>query len=91
MVVTQQLSKPRTAIKADRKFTSFFQMHIQSPLFVFVYHPFGRIFIRIRPDGASAKTIGQYIQLMCGLIILLPHFNDFINDGFLSEKRLYSK
>lgn len=91
MIVTQQLSKPRTAIKADRKFTSFFQMHIQSPLFVFVYHPFSRIFIRIRPDGASAKTIGQYIQLMCGLIILLPHFNDFINDGFLSEKRLYSK
>lgn len=91
MVVAQQLSKPRPAVKADREFTSFFQMHIiQSPLLVFAYHPFGRILIRIRPDGASAKTVGQYIQLACGLIILLSHFNDFIDDSFLSEERLCS-
>ena len=89
MVVAQQLPKPRSAVKTDREFAGFFQMNIQSPLFVFVYHPFGRILIRIRPDGASTKTISQYIQLVCGLIILVSDFNNLLNDGFLSEERLY--
>lgn len=90
MVVAQQLSKPRPAVKTDREFAGFFQLSVQPPLFVFVYHPFGRILIRIRPDGASAKTVGQYIQLVCGLIILLSDFNNLLNDGFLSEERLCS-
>ena len=47
------------------------------------------ILISIRTDRPSAKPVSQYIQLMCGLIILVPDFNDFINDGFLSEERLY--
>ena len=89
MVVAQQFSKPGPAIKTDREFTGFFQLSIQSPLFVFVYHPFGRILIRIRSDGASAKTVSQYIQLVCGLIILVSDFNNLLNDGFLSEERLY--
>lgn len=89
MVVAQQLSKPRSAVKTDREFAGFFQLSIHSPLFVFVYHPFGRILIRIRTDRASAKTVGQYIQLVCGLIILLSDFNNLLNDGFLSEERLY--
>ena len=58
MVVAQQLSKPGPAIKTYREFAGFFQLGIQSPLFVFVYHPFGSILIRIRSDGASTKTVG---------------------------------
>ena len=39
--------------------------------------------------GASAKAVSQYIQLVCGLIILVSDFNNLLNDGFLSEERLY--
>ena len=89
MVVAQQLSKPGSSVKTDREFAGFFQMNIQPPLLVFVYHPFGSILICIRSDGASTKTISQYIQLVCGLIILVADFNNLLNDGFLSEERLY--
>ena len=59
MVVAQQLSKPGSAVKTDREFAGLFQLSIQSPLLYSCTIPFGRILIRIRPDGASAKTVGQ--------------------------------
>ena len=89
MVVAQQLSKPGSAVKTYREFAGFFQLGIQSPLLYSCIIHSAAFSYASDPIGASAKTVGQYIQLVCSLIILVSDFNNLLNDGFLSKERLY--
>lgn len=78
LITTYQTSEPRSPIKAYRNFTRFFQMCFDTPLIEFTDHPFGCIFIAVRSYQASAKTIGQNIQMFHCLIVSLGCFNNFL-------------
>ena len=76
--ITVHSPKPRAAIKTNGHLPHFLNFYFQSPAFQFIGNPIGGVRISIRAYRPSANTIGKYIQVFHGAVIVPTHFHDFL-------------